>query len=87
MVTWVVGRAGEGLQGLRNAPYPLPLILATLLPVPSSLLHTVRVSGRVAIAVVVLQRLPELLERADEGMVQVELSHCMQGAHASSRIS
>jgi hypothetical protein len=52
MVTWTVGRAGEGLQGLRNAPYPLPLILATLLPVPSSLLQTVRVSGRVTIAVV-----------------------------------
>ena len=27
MVTWAVGRAGEGLQGLGNAPYPLPLIL------------------------------------------------------------
>jgi hypothetical protein len=34
----------------------------------SSLLQSVRVSGRVAIAVVVLQRLPALLEGADEGM-------------------
>ena len=58
MATWAVGRAGEGLQRLGNAPYPLPLILAPLLPVLLSLLHTVRVSGRVAIAVVVLQRLP-----------------------------
>lgn len=29
MATWTVGGAGEGLQGLGNAPYPLPLILGS----------------------------------------------------------
>jgi hypothetical protein len=29
VVTWAFGGAGEGLQGLGNAPYPLPLILGS----------------------------------------------------------
>jgi hypothetical protein len=81
MVTWTVGRAGEGLQGLGNAPYPLPLFLAPLPPMLSPLLHTVRVSGRVAIAVVDLQRLPALLERAGEGAsFSLPLSMCGSGS-------
>jgi hypothetical protein len=79
MVTWTVGRAGEGLQGLGNAPYPLPLILAPLSPMLSSLLHTVRVSGRVAIVVIRLATIAYLRrvgESSRGDVVQVHPSHC-----------
>jgi hypothetical protein len=46
MATWTFGGAGEGLQGLRNAPYSLPLVLAPLLSMPSPPSPTVRVLQR-----------------------------------------
>jgi hypothetical protein len=51
---WLPGPLGERARDCKDldAPYSLPLILAPLLPMPSSLLQTVRASGRVAIAVV-----------------------------------
>jgi hypothetical protein len=56
-VKWLPGPLGERVRDCKDldAPYSLPLILAPLLPMRSSRLHTVRVSGRVAIAVVAAQ--------------------------------
>ena len=62
LVTWAVGGAGEGLQGLGNAPYPLPLILGSC-TIAADALATLRV------AIVVIEfATTAYLRRAVEGM-------------------